>query len=310
MVTTVVEVTTAMLVATEARAQMQRMKEHWQAFWFELKDFHEHKGWLPLGYTSFKACVEQELGMSEVHAYRLLEAANMRAELGTNPGVSIDMVTERQLRELKPLEPEQRIEVARQIDFGNTSVREVREIVEQVKNPAHVSYNSGNNEWYTPAEYIEAAWRVMGRIDLDPASSPIANATVKALRYYTVEDDGLAQAWSGRVWMNPPYAGELIGQFTEKMERHFRAGDVTEALVLVNNATETNWFQRLLACASAVCFPKQRVRFVDPDGNSSGAPLQGQAVLYLGNNGERFGNEFNGFGTVLYGRSAAGRNQE
>lgn len=66
----------------------------------------------------------------------------------------------------------------------------------------HVANNSGNNEWYTPAEYVEAARSVLGKIELDPASSEIANQTIKAKKFYTSEDDGLSESWRGKVWMN------------------------------------------------------------------------------------------------------------
>jgi DNA N-6-adenine-methyltransferase (Dam) len=147
----------------------------------------------------------------------------------------------------------------------------------------HVSNNSGNQNWFTPPGYVEAARRVLGEIDLDPASHDMANAkVVKATRYYTRENDGLIQRWDGRVFLNPPYAGGLVDRFVSKLLQHYQCGDVTAAIVLTNNATETDWFQRLASSASALCFCKRRIRYWQPYAPTLNDPLQGQVFTYLG----------------------------
>ena len=54
-----------------------------------------------------------------------------------------------------------------------------RTLCERDKNPP-VTLNTGEIEWYTPPEYLERVRAVLGGIDLDPASSKIAQKTVKA----------------------------------------------------------------------------------------------------------------------------------
>ena len=283
-------------------------------------------------FGTFEDYCRERWGFTRMRASQLISAAEVVGNLGVNNCLQPPS-TESQARPLAPLEPAQQREAwAKAVETapnGKVTAAHVESVVNEYRRPEplpepepafewtddngksltdddmqvmqpepsrpHVSFNSGNNEWYTPAEYIEAARKVMGRIDLDPASSDIANQTVQAVTYYTAEDDGLSHHWRGNVWMNPPYAGELIGKFASKLIYHVTECDVRQAIILVNNATETTWFQEMIDEATAVVFPRSRVRFWKPDG-TLGAPLQGQAIIYIGQHADAFLSEFSRFG--------------
>lgn len=164
---------------------------------------------------------------------------------------------------------------------------------------AHVSRNSGENEWYTPKEIIEASRFVMGSIDLDPASSADADRIVKAGKIYTIAEDGLDQTWNGNIWMNPPYSQPLMGRFCRKLIDEYECENVNQAIVLMNNATETQHGQLMLCNCAAVCFHKGRIKFTGPAG---GTPLQGQMILYFGSEDhkiEEFIKVFKKYGVCL-----------
>ena len=186
-------------------------------------------------------------------------------------------------------------EIKEQVLSGEVSINEAYKAVKSGN--THVSNNSGENEWYTPERFIEAARLTMGSIELDPASSERANKTVKAGVIYTIDDDGLKQDWKGNVWMNPPYAQPLMTQFSDKLVSELK--HINNAIVLVNNATETKWFQSMAKKANAICFPETRIKFIDKEGKESGAPLQGQTFLYFGSSVDRFEKNFSQFGFVM-----------
>ena len=158
-----------------------------------------------------------------------------------------------------------------------------------------------SNEWYSPRWVIEPAREVMQRIDLDPASCEQANETVRAVRFFTADEDGLAQPWAGRVWMNPPYSGGNLGRWVEKLLESFDSGEVPEAIILLPAYTETGMAQAALSRCNAVCFPSRRVQFERP-GLPTRNPPAGSMLVYFGTHAERFRSVFADRGEVLPGR--------
>lgn len=130
---------------------------------------------------------------------------------------------------------------------------------------SHQSARMLSDVWLTPPEIIDA----LGPFDLDPCACT-DRPWDTAAKHYTKEDDGLAQDWEGRVWMNPPY-GAQAATWLERLAKH---GD---GIALVFARTETKmFFDWVWPKASALLFIKGRLYFRQPDGNKAkwtgGAP--------------------------------------
>lgn len=193
--------------------------------------------------------------------------------------------------------------------LGFSTPRTAQRLIELVKcdvndafdlwgNKVRGTQGTGENEWYTPPEHLELARTVLGKIELDPASAPIAQKAVKAETFFCKEDNGLTQDWHGTVWLNPPYAQPLIAEFVDKFLLEWKSQRITAAIVLTHNYTDTAWFQSIAEICDAICFTRRRVQFTSPSGDVA-SPTQGQAFSYFGAERDKFVRTFAPFGFVM-----------
>lgn len=162
--------------------------------------------------------------------------------------------------------------------------------VSEQKNPA--LYTSESEDWHTPRDIIVRVENTFGgAIDLDPCSN-LGKPNVPSVSRFTIDEDGLAQEWFGRVYMNPPY-GDVLGKWIEKLVKEFNRERVIEAVALVPSRTDTRWFRSLRAFPR--CFIFGRLKFSE-SGNS--APFPSMAV-YLGSKTGRFVKAFSPIGDVF-----------
>lgn len=155
--------------------------------------------------------------------------------------------------------------------------------------------DSGITEYYTPSYIIEAARKVLGEIDLDPASCEYANKTVQAKTIFTIEDDGLSKEWFGRVWMNHPFSKQYNEQWVKKLIDEYNEWRVKEALCITYASTSERWFQPLLDFKQ--CFVSPRVNYINRHGAKSGA-TKGSVVTYIGDSPDKFVAAFHHLGKI------------
>lgn len=115
----------------------------------------------------------------------------------------------------------------------------------------------------TDPEFFERMNRKF-HFTLDVAAS---ERNAKCSRYFTIDDDGLAQSWAGeRVWCNPPYSD--IRPWVEKAWAE-RATTNDIVMLLPANRCEQRWWQDLVeryrdlpSTPLAVLFLPGRMRFI------------------------------------------------
>ena len=121
--------------------------------------------------------------------------------------------------------------------------------------------------WETP-QWLFDKYNAIYHFDLD-ACATADNA--KCERFFSPEQDGLAQEWTGAVWCNPPY-GRQIGKWVRK------AHDSNAAVVvmLLPARTDTAWFHDF-CLRGHVTFLRGRLRFGH---STTNAPFPSMIVVF------------------------------
>lgn len=106
-----------------------------------------------------------------------------------------------------------------------------------------------SDDYYTPRHVFDSLGL---QFDID-VCAPLGGAPwVPAARHFTMEEDGLAQPWIGRVWMNPPYS-----QATPWVRRFMAHRNGVALLPHAKSA----WHIALLADDVATCEPDRYWNF-------------------------------------------------
>jgi len=130
----------------------------------------------------------------------------------------------------------------------------------------------GKDHFETPKAFYKKLDSIY-QFTLDPASS---QENHKCERYFTMDDDGLAQNWEGHtVFVNPPYS-----QNKRWIEKCYLEGqkENTKVVTLIPARTETKFWHEYCMRAKEIFFIKGRLYF-ELDGKRVQIPERKNGVL-------------------------------
>jgi hypothetical protein len=289
-------------------------------------------------FATFEAYCRERWGMAASRARQLISAAEVVRDVGSV--TTVTLLNEAQARPLAAVPPAERADVWQEAvataPNGKMTAAHVADVVQrhiappalddepldayeealaaqyqakQVEStvaPIHVA--AASVEWYTPTPYVDAARQVLGVIDLDPASSAVAQRRIQAQTWHGLDHpdpaqrNGLEAEWHGRVWLNPPYGVEnnraVAAQWAAKLISEYDAGRVEEAILLVNAVIDSKWFDVLWRFP--MCLTNHRIRFETTTEGIPTSPIIGSAFVYVGTRHiQAFVRAFTPFGAVV-----------
>ena len=139
-----------------------------------------------------------------------------------------------------------------------------------------VIFSTGTVEWGTPQGLFDSLNDEF-KFTLDPCAT---NENHKCDKFFTKEDDGLAQDWSGHsVFCNPPYGRKSTGDWVTKCASE--ANHCKNVVMLIPARTDTKWFHKYIyGKAKEIRFIKGRVKFESADGKKDAAPFPSMIVVF------------------------------
>ena len=142
-----------------------------------------------------------------------------------------------------------------------------------------------------PEDIIVAAIELMGAIDLDPYCLDKTLPAVPAKLYFGTEENGLKKPWGPkrRIFLSPPTT-RATSAWINKLCNEYEQGGITQAVVYVKAAVDSDWWKRLIAYP--VCFVERRLNA------KKHGTAHANAVVYLGPNLDGFADAFGLVGAV------------